>query len=854
MEALINGNIYGYPDSRLSAVVSLERVDLHFNSHFERLVITRRGNLFTAYLRHICLTADPPSREDKTMNFDYKITITSLGVALLIAGNVAFADEIPIYKDKSASIEERVKDLLSRMTLEEKVAQMMCVWQGKANFLNKQGEFISASMKKQYPDGIGCVARPQDVVGLGTSYEVPARNAGSSIALINALQKHMLEETRLGIPVIFHEEGLHGFQAKDATVFPQSIALASTWNTSLIEDVYSLVAREIRARGVHHVLSPVIDVARDPRWGRIEETFGEDPYLVSRMGVAAVKGFQGTTQKLQEGKVFTTLKHMTGHGQPESGTNIAPANISTRILREVFFPPFEAAVKEANAATVMASYNEIDGVPSHGSKFLLKDVLRDEWGFQGLVVSDYYAIDQLKSLHHVTASRGGAAALAHGVGVDMELPDPDIYPLLVELVKKGEHSEALVDVSVGRILTFKFNAGLFDSPYADADYAEKITGNQEARNLALKAAHQSITLLKNDNKLLPLDISKKEKLAIIGPNADTIVLGGYSDQPRQSVTILEGIKTKLGDTALVSYAEGVKITENAHWKDWWRDEVVFANREENLARIDEAVKVAQGADKIILVIGGNEATSREAYQDSHLGDRASLQLVGEQQELFDALHATGKPVIVVMINGRPLAISKISEHAPTIIEGWILGQETGTAVADVLFGDVNPSGKLPVSIPRSVGHIPSYYNYKPTARRGYVDSNVNALYPFGYGLSYTQFQYSKLKIKQQVINKHNDFTVSVQVKNTGKIAGDEIVQLYIRDQASSVTRPVKELKSFKRISLKPNESQTVEFALNAFDALSFYDINMERTVEPGLFDIMVGADSHNVKSVTLEVK
>ena len=788
------------------------------------------------------------------MNFNYKSTITSIGVALLVAGNVTFAADMPAYKDKSAATEVRVKDLLSRMTLEEKVAQMMCVWQGKAKFLNEEGDFMSASLKKLYPDSIGCVARPQDVVGLGKSYEVPARTAGSSVALTNALQKHMLEETRLGIPVIFHEEGLHGFQAKDATVFPQSIALASTWNTALIEDIFTIAAREIRARGVHHVLSPVIDVARDPRWGRIEETFGEDPYLVSRMGVAAVKGFQGSTEKLQDGKVYTTLKHMTGHGQPESGTNIAPANISTRILREVFFPPFEAAIKEANAATVMASYNEIDGVPSHGSKFLLQDVLRDEWGFEGLVVSDYDAIKQLKSLHNVTASDSGAAKLAHGVGVDMELPDPDVYPLLIELVKNGEHSEALIDDSVGRILAFKFNSGLFDSPFADAAYAEKITGNQEARDLALKAAHQSITLLKNDNALLPLDISKKEKLAIIGPNAAKIVLGGYSDQPRQSVTILDGIKTKLGDPSLISYAQGVKITENSSWKDWWRDEVVYADRDENLARIDEAVKVAQDADKIILVIGGNESTSREAWADGHLGDRASLQLVGEQQELFDALHATGKPVVVVLINGRPLAISKISEQAPAIIEGWILGQETGTAVADVLFGDVNPSGKLPVSIPRSVGHLPSYYNYKPSARRGYVDNKVNALYSFGFGMSYTQFKYSKPKVKQNVIKKHSDFTVSVKVKNTGKMAGDEIVQLYIRDQASSVTRPVKELKSFKRISLKPNESKTVEFVLNGFDALAFYDINMERTVEPGLFDIMVGPDSDNVESVTLEVK
>lgn len=788
------------------------------------------------------------------MNLNHKAMLVGIALSLISASFGLQANEVPLYKDPRVATDERVKDLLQRMTLEEKVVQMMCVWQGKAAFLDKQGGFISAKMKALYPHGIGCVARPQDAVGLGLSYEVPARTAGSSVALVNALQRHMLEETRLGIPVIFHEEGLHGFQAKDATVFPQSIALASTWNTDLIEDVYSLVAREIRARGVHHVLSPVIDVARDPRWGRIEETFGEDPYLVSRMGVAAVRGFQGTAKQLQDGKVFTTLKHMTGHGQPESGTNIAPANISTRILREVFFPPFEAAIKEANAASVMASYNEIDGVPSHGSKFLLNDVLREEWGFDGLVVSDYYAIEQLKSLHSVTATRIGAATLAHSVGVDMELPDPDIYPLLVDLVKQGQHPETLIDKTVARILSFKFNAGLFDSPFADAAYAEKITGNQEARALALKAAHQSITLLKNDNQLLPLDSKSGDKLAVIGPNADTIVLGGYSDQPRQTVTILQGIQEKLAGTGLLSYAEGVQITENANWKDWWRDEVVFADREQNLARIEEAVAVAQKADKIILVIGGNEATSREAYQDNHLGDRADITLVGEQQQLFDALHALGKPIVVVLINGRPLAISEISEQAPAIIEGWILGQETGTAIADVLFGEVNPSGKLPVSIPRSVGHLPAYYNYKPTARRGYVDHEINALYPFGFGLSYTNFHYAKPSLKKSMINQYDDIMVSVRVKNTGEVAGDEVVQLYIRDQASSVTRPVKELKSFKRIALQPNETKTVEFVLDAFDTLSFFDINMERTVEPGLFDIMVGPSSDTLQSVSLEVR
>ncbi len=759
-----------------------------------------------------------------------------------------------LYKDASQPTDERVKDLLSRMTLEEKVAQMVCVWQGKRAFLSEDGTFNGSEMAKAHPDGVGCIARPQDVVGLGKPDEVPARDSANSVELANAVQKHMLEETRLGIPVIFHEEGLHGFQAKDATVFPQAIALASTWNTGLIQDVYSIVAREIRARGVHHVLSPVIDVSRDPRWGRIEETFGEDPYLVSRMGVAAVKGFQGDTEKLQSGKVFTTLKHMTGHGQPESGTNIAPANISERILREIFFPPFEAAVKEANAATVMASYNEIDGVPSHGSQFLLDQVLRKEWGFTGLVVSDYFAIDQLQSMHHVVDSKKSAASLAHGVGVDMELPDPDVYLTLIELVKNGEHPEELIDESVRKILTMKFNAGLFDSPFADAEYAESITGNQEGRVLALKSAQQAITLLKNEGDLLPLDADSNEKLAIIGPNAASIVLGGYSDQPRQTVSVLQGIQAKLAGKKEVVYSEGTRITEDASWKSWWKDEIVFADPEENKQRIAEAVEVAKSADKVVLVIGGNEATSREGWQDTHLGDRVGLDLLGQQQDLFDELNALGKPIVVVMITGRPLAITKISEQAPAIVHGWILGQETGTAVADVLFGDVNPSGKLPVSIPRSVGHLPVFYNYKPTARRGYIDETTSALYPFGFGQSYTEFEMSEPRLAKSKIAQHGDFTATVNVKNKGKVAGDEIVQLYIRDKASSVTRPVKELKAFQRVSLEPGESKTVSFTLNADAALAFFDINMRRVVEPGAFDIMVGNSSENTKGVELIVE
>ncbi len=778
-----------------------------------------------------------------------KLLACALSVTLLCTGTA----QAQLYKDPTQSVEVRTQDLLSRMTLEEKVAQMICVWQTKSEFLDSEGNLKPAKLKKEHPNGIGCIARPQDTVGIGDVQDTPARDAKQSVSVINDIQKASINDTRLGIPVLFHEEGLHGFQAKDATSFPQAIGLASTWNEALLRDVYSVVAREIRARGVHHVLSPVVDVARDPRWGRIEETFGEDPYLVSRMGVAAIKGFQGQSRTLEKDKVFTTLKHMTGHGQPEAGTNVAPANISERILREIFFPPFEAAVREAKAASVMASYNEIDGVPSHASKFLLKEVLRGEWEFDGLVVSDYYAIDQLNVLHNVAANDQEAAILAGQAGVDMELPDPDVYPILVELVEKGLYPMSAIDESVARILTLKFNAGLFENAYADAEYAEQITGNAEARALALKAAEQSMVLLKNSDNTLPLNVDAIKRLAVIGPNADNVVLGGYSDQPRQTVSILEGVRSHVKDNIEVVYAEGARITEDPGWKSWFRHDVVFADRKENLVRIKEAVELAKTSDAIVLAIGGNEATSREAFQDDHLGDRADINLVGEQQELFDELHATGKPIVVVLISGRPLAVNEIASKADALIQGWLLGQETGTAVTKALFGEISPSGKLPVSIPRSVGHLPVYYNYKPSAKRGYVDNQTGALYPFGYGLSYTQFSLSKPRLSASTIKPYGKVVVSTKLKNTGDRNGAEVVQLYIRDVVSSVTRPVKELKAFKRVELEPGETTKVEFELDAQRDLAFFDINMEKTVEAGEYEIMIGNSSENLQTVTLNV-
>ena len=660
----------------------------------------------------------------------------------------------------------------------------------------------------------------------------------------------MIEETRQGIPTLFHEEGLHGFQGRYATSFPQAIALAATFNPDIVEDVYSVTAREIRARGVHHVLSPVVDVALDPRWGRIEETFGEDPYLVSRMGVAAIKGFQGEGFPIADDKVLTTLKHMTGHGQPEAGMNVGPAQISERVLREIFFPPFEAAIKEANAASVMASYNEIDGIPSHANEWLLNDILRDEWGFGGAVVADYFAISELERRHSIVGNIVDAGAIALKSGVDVELPDGVAYFALKEKIEAGEYDIKYVDQAVRRVLELKERGNVFETPYADGAYADEITGNAEARDLATRVAHQGAVLLKNEDKLLPLDRAKYKRIAVIGPNSDITVLGGYSDEPRQTISILEGLQNKVGEDIDIVHSKGVTLTDN---RSWWDDEVNLFDKDKNLASIYEAVAVAKTADLVILAIGGDESTSREAWSETHMGDRNEITLIGQQKELVEALGETGKPIATVVISGRPLSLENVDDKLSTILYGWLLGQETGTAIADILFGDVNPSGKMPVTTPRNVGQIPAFYNHKPTARRGYAFGDASPLYPFGFGLSYTEFEMSEPVLASANIANGADTSVSVSVTNTGDVAGDEVVQLYIRDKVSSVTRPVKELKGFTRVTLAPGETQNVSLDIKA-SALEFFNRDMKRVIEPGEFEIMVGNSSVDLKTTTLTVE
>jgi beta-glucosidase len=538
--------------------------------------------------------------------------------------------------------------------------------------------------------------------------------------------------------------------------------------------------------------------------------------------------------------------------------------VSERVLRETFLYTFKEAIQKAGAISVMASYNEIDGVPSHANRWLLRDVLRKDWGFKGFVVSDYYAIWELSDRpdthgHHVAKDKKEACALAVQAGVNIELPEPDCYLHLVELVRKGVLKESQLDDLVAPMLFWKFKMGLFDDPYVDPDEAERVVGSEVNRRLALQAAREAITLLKNENNLLPLDLNKIRSIAVIGPNANRSLLGGYSGVPKHDVTVLDGIKAKVGNRVKVLYSEGCKITIGGSWN---QDEVVPSDPGEDRKQIAQAVKVARRADVIVLAIGGNEQTSREAWGLKHLGDRASLDLIGRQEELVKAMLATDKPVIVFLFNGRPNSINYVSQNVPAIFECWYLGQETGHAVADVLFGDFNPGGKLPITIPRSVGHLPAFYNYKPSARRGYLFDDVSPLYAFGYGLSYTTFEIKNVRLstgsgsdRVGSLATARGTVVLADVTNTGRREGTEVVQMYIRDLVSSVTRPVKELKGFKKISLKPGETKTVAFEITP-ESLAFYDVEMNYVVEPGEFEIMVGTSSRDsdLQKVILKVE
>ena len=774
-----------------------------------------------------------------------KIAIFFLASALGGMQLTAFS-QTPPYKNKILSPEVRAKDLLARMTVDEKLMQTQCLWIQKSTILDNSGNFDPIKAEQPLKNGLGELARLNENAG-PNSYGYHPQQAAE---LYNKIQKYFIEKTRLGIPVMVHEESLHGQQTQDATNFPVPIGLASTWNEGLMTEIYTNVAEEVRARGGQHVLAPVVDVTRDPRWGRTEETMGEDPYLISRLAVAQVKAYQGNTVYLDKNKVAATLKHFGIHGQSEGGLNVSPSNIDERTAREIFFKPFQAAVREAKVMNVMATYNELWGLPAHINKYLLKDILRKEWGFNGLLVSDYFAVNDVSTLHKITPSVDEAGLLAFKAGVDMETPDPGGFKNLKQYVTNGKITVKELDEVVTRILITKFRLRLFDDPYVDADKAEEIVGSPQKRTVAYKAATEAMVLLKNENNFLPLDKTKIKTIAFIGPNADKCLLGGYSSKPRTCISPLQAIREKYGKDIKVLFAEGVKITDK---NNWFADTISLADPKENAKNIKDAVDIARQADVVVLFVGGNESTSREGWAANHLGDLPTLELLNGQNDLIEEIVAVGKPTCAFVNSGPPLSIGNLVEAVPAVMQCWYLGQEGGYAMVDALFGEVNPSGKLPISFPRTAGHIPAFYNYKPSARRGYnLGFNISPLFAFGHGLSYTTFEYSNLKLSSSSMKNNGTVTLTVDVRNTGNRRGAEVVQLYIRDDYSTITRPVKELKGFRKVWLEPGQSQTVTFVITP-EMLSFYDVNMNWIVEPGDFTLMIGSASDKTRDVKLKV-
>ena len=762
------------------------------------------------------------------------------------------------YQNQDAPIPERVRDLLGRMTLEEKVAQLqsavnMPSFGPQASSLFKRDQLNEDVAKQILGKGLGSYSFLDEFMSM---------NAGGpkdGAEKRNLLQAWVMKNTRLGIPILFHGEALHGAAVKGATAFPQAVALGSTWDPDLLKEMFTTVAQESRAVGNVLVLAPVLDLSRDPRYGRVEEMYSEDPYLVGKLGVAAVHGLQGDAKTLDQDHVFATAKHFI-HGQPENGTNVGPNDFSERTMRSVFLYPFEQVVEKGKIEAVMPSYNENNGgIPSHENPWLLKQILRKEWGFTGLTVSDYFAIEQLNTLQHVAVDKAAAGVLAINAGVDMEFPSPSGFANLEAAVRAGKVSVQDLDAAVAHVLSAKFRAGLFDHPYTDPARATEIVGNKKHGELARKVADEAIVLLQNKSNILPLDPGKIKTLAVIGPNASKKRLGTYSSTPPYYVTVLDGIRNRVGTDTKVVYAEGCRISEPDSAPNM---NAIFAykapSEEKDSKLIKEAVDTASSADAIVLVLGGNETVSRESIGDMgptmapSYGDSDTLELPGRQNELVNEIVKLGKPVVAVMLNGKAYSIEKLTQQVPAIIEGWYLGQETGNAIADVLFGDVNPSGHLPVSIARNVGQLPVYYYKTPAARRGYVFDVNTPLFPFGFGLSYTTFSFGKPMVDHPTIPVNGKSTVSVLVTNTGSRAGDEIVQMYVHHPASSVVQPVIMLRGFKRIHLNVGESATVTFEVGT-DELSILDAQMKRTVESGKVDVLVGSNSIETSSVELSV-
>lgn len=752
----------------------------------------------------------------------------------LIAISMVAKSQYP-YQDASLPIDQRVEDLLSRMTVEEKVGQLVCLMGWDSYQIN--GKKVTTSEKFRHEIDSLHVGMYWAVFRADPwTQKTIANGLNPKLAPLaaNAMQRYVIEHTRLGIPLFLAEEAPHGHMAIGSTVFPTGLGMAATWDPDLMQRVGQVIGKEIRLQGGHISYGPVLDLAREPRWSRVEETMGEDPYLSGMMGAAMVKGLGGGDLSLPHSTI-ATLKHFIAYGTTEGGQNGARSIVGPRELKQVFLPPFKQAI-DAGALSVMTSYNSLDGVPSTSNRQLLTDVLCDEWRFdRGIVVSDLFSIDGLKGTHHTATSSQDAAIQALWAGVDVDLGG-NCYARLVDAVKRGKVDEISLDQAVKRVLRLKFEMGLFEHPYMDSKAALKEVNNDDAIAIARQVARQSITLLKNDG-ILPL--SKDKKVAVIGPNADNVynMLGDYTaPQPDGKViTVYQGIRSMLGDDRC-TYAKGCAIRDTID------------------CDIPAAVEAANKADVVIAVVGGSSARDfKTSYEDTGAAsadqqtvsdmecgegfDRATLDLLGRQMELLEALKMTGKPLIVVYIEGRPLNKNWAAENANALLTAYYPGEQGGNAIAEVLFGDYNPAGRLPVSMPRHVGQLPVYYNKPAPASHDYVEMSAKPLYPFGYGLSYTTFEYSDLTV--------TGLDATFKVTNTGVRKGDEVVQLYLHQDQPSVVQPERQLKAFKRITLEPGETRTVTLHLD-YDDLAIVDADMQRTVEPGTYHVLIGSSSKDL--------
>jgi beta-glucosidase len=731
------------------------------------------------------------------------------------------------------------------MTLDEKLAQIGSYW---IYDLQTKGNLDHQKIEEKLKYGIGQLTR---VGGASTL------NPQSIAKTANTIQRFLMENIRLGIPAIIHEECCSGTMVLGGNTFPQMLGLASTFQPELAEQMTTVIRKQMRAIGAHQGLAPVLDVSRDPRWGRVEETFGEDPTLVSHFGMAYIRGLQG--DDLTEG-VMATGKHFIGHSLSLGGLNCGPVHVGSRELWGVFLMPFQAAIRDAGLTSVMCSYPELDGEVVAASRRLLTDLLRGALGFDGLLVSDYHAINMIHDFHNMAPDKATAARMALYAGVDVELPTTDYYSKsLRTALETGEIKLELVDIAVQRHLQKKFELGLFENPYVNEDSVYEVFETSEQRKLARELAHKSMVLLKNDG-LLPLKKSI-ETLAVIGPNAHDgrNQLGDYSyaamlglmqlTQPENSsfidsnpdmlaeqaikvVTTLDGIREIVSPNTRVLYARGCD------------------NLDSDRSGFDEAVRIAEQADVVVLVLG-DRSGMMPSSTTGETRDSADLRLPGVQEELARAILSVGKPVVLVLINGRPFAVPWLDENANAILEAWLPGEEGGRAIADVLFGDVNPGGKLPITFPRHVGQLPIFYNHKPSGMRSnwyvdYVSEKVTPLYPFGHGLSFTNFEYRDLSINKKYAAAGESVDVSLKVVNSGSAVGDEVIQLYTCDEFATTPRPVKELKGYVRLTLQPGEECAVTFHLAA-NQLAFYDEDLNLTLEPGRIFVMVGSSSNDIR-------